>query len=437
VCQIVWKTAPVLLRKGVVVTESTARATETGRPAPLAGVRIVECSMLGPGAITTHLADLGADVIKVEPPTGDYVREMTWPIVDGVSLMHLHISRGKRSITLDLHTEEGRATFVELVRGADAVVEAMRPGGLERRGVGYEALREVNPALVFITISGYGMTGPYKDMPSHGVAYDTWAGLVNPGIDDEGFAYIPEHPSMGIHAGPLFGALGILAGVVRARATGEGCRMEIAQSDAAAAMDWYRSESWKAYERPQSEVTGNKSDGYERRAPGTAGMRHGVRYQIYASKDGYVLFQASEREFWKNFCEGVDRVDLFERWPGARIADHAPGNRELQAVLRDIFAARTTAEWIAFGDEHNTPIAPVNTPRTLADDPQFQNRLPFFSRDELGAEQLPSPIKLLGEELPVPAKAPTAGQHTDEILREVLGYDDARVAVLRKAGALG
>jgi crotonobetainyl-CoA:carnitine CoA-transferase CaiB-like acyl-CoA transferase len=437
VCQIVWKTAPVLLRKGVVVTESTARATETGRPAPLAGVRIVECSMLGPGAITTHLADLGADVIKVEPPTGDYVRDMTWPIVDGVSLMHLHISRGKRSITLDLRTEEGRATFVELVRGADAVVEAMRPGGLERRGVGYEALREVNPALVFITISGYGMTGPYKDMPSHGVAYDTWAGLVNPGIDDEGFAYIPEHPSMGIHAGPLFGALGILAGVVRARATGEGCRMEIAQSDAAAAMDWYRSESWKAYERPQSEVTGNKSDGYERRAPGTAGMRHGVRYQIYASKDGYVLFQASEREFWKNFCEGVDRVDLFERWPGARIADHAPGNRELQAVLRDIFAARTTAEWIAFGDEHNTPIAPVNTPRTLADDPQFQDRLPFLSRDELGAEQLPSPIKLLGEELPVPAKAPTVGQHTDEILREVLGYDDARVAALRKAGALG
>jgi crotonobetainyl-CoA:carnitine CoA-transferase CaiB-like acyl-CoA transferase len=437
VCQIVWKTAPVLLRKGVVVTESTARATETGRPAPLAGVRIVECSMLGPGAITTHLADLGADVIKVEPPTGDYVREMTWPIVDGVSLMHLHISRGKRSITLDLRTEEGRATFVDLVRGADAVVEAMRPGGLERRGVGYEALREVNPALVFITISGYGMTGPYKDMPSHGVAYDTWAGLVNPGIDDEGFAYIPEHPSMGIHAGPLFGALGILAGVVRARATGEGCRMEIAQSDAAAAMDWYRSESWKAYERPQSEVTGNKSDGYERRAPGTAGMRHGVRYQIYASKDGYVLFQASEREFWKNFCEGVDRVDLFERWPGARIADHAPGNRELQAVLRDIFAARTTAEWIAFGDEHNTPIAPVNTPRTLADDPQFQDRLPFLSRDELGAEQLPSPIKLLGEELPVPAKAPTVGQHTDEILRDVLGYDDARVAALRKAGALG
>ena len=158
--------------------------------------------MLGPGQVTTHLADVGADVIKVEPPSGDYVREMTWPIVEGVSLMHLHISRGKRSITLDLRTEEAQAVFLDLVAGADVVVEAMRPGGLERRGLGYEALRAVNPAVVFITISGYGMTGPYKDMPSHGLAYDTWAGLVVPEIDDDGLRPHPEHPSMGIHAGP-------------------------------------------------------------------------------------------------------------------------------------------------------------------------------------------------------------------------------------------
>jgi crotonobetainyl-CoA:carnitine CoA-transferase CaiB-like acyl-CoA transferase len=411
--------------------------SQRNAPPPLAGVRIIECSMLGPGAITTHLADLGADVIKIEPPAGDYVREMTWPIVEGVSLMHLHISRGKRSVTLDLRTEEARAVFLELVAGADVVVEAMRPGGLERRGLGYEALREVNPAIVFITISGYGMTGPYKDMPSHGLAYDTWAGLVVPEIDDEGFACIPEHPSMGIHAGPLFGALGILAGVIRARSTGEGCRMEIAQSDAAAAMDWYRSETWRAYERPEDEVTGNKSDNYERRAPGTAGMRHGVRYQIYESKDGFVLFQASEQAFWKNFCEGVDRMDMFERWPGSRIADHAPGNREMQTELREIFRGRTSAEWIAFGDEHNTPIAPVNTPQTLADDAQFRDRLPWYPQEALGAEQMPSPIKLLGEELPMPTKAPTVGQHTDEVLAAVLGYDEDKVAALRESGALG
>jgi crotonobetainyl-CoA:carnitine CoA-transferase CaiB-like acyl-CoA transferase len=119
------------------------------------------------------------------------------------------------------------------------------------------------------------------------------------------------------------------------------------------------------------------------------------------------------------------------------VADHAPGNRELQTVLRDIFRGRTTAEWVAFGDRHNTPIAPVNTPQTLADDPQFRHRLPFWPRDLLGAEQLPTPIKLLDEELPVPTKAPTVGQHTDEVLRDLLGYDDERVAALRRDGALG
>ena len=128
---------------------------------PLNGVRILECSMLGPAAITTALADLGADVLKIEPPQGDYVREMTWPIVEGMSLMHLHINRGKRSVVLDLRKPEAVDVFLDLAREADAVVEAMRPGGLERRGLGFERLQEVNPRIVFVTISGYGMTGPY------------------------------------------------------------------------------------------------------------------------------------------------------------------------------------------------------------------------------------------------------------------------------------
>jgi len=177
--------------------------------APLHGLRVIECSALGPAAITMPLVDLGAEVIKVEPPSGDYIREMTWPIVDGVSLMHLHLNRGKRSIVMDLRQPEDVSTFKQLVATADVVVEAMRPGGLARRGVGYDDLRTVNPKIVFCTISGYGMTGPYRNLPAHGVAFDTWAGIVTPQTDAEGFAYLPEHASMGIHAGPLFGALGI------------------------------------------------------------------------------------------------------------------------------------------------------------------------------------------------------------------------------------
>ncbi len=405
--------------------------------APLAGLRVIEVSLLGPGAVGTHLADMGADVIKVEPPSGDYIRQMTWPIIEGSSLLHWHIHRGKRSITLDLRTEEAQEIFRDLVRDADAVIEAMRPGALARRGLGFEDLVEINPRIVFCTISGYGMTGPYANLPSHGIAYDMWAGLVNVAHDEEGFPYIPEHASVGIHAGPLFGAFGVLAGVFRARETGRGSFLEIAQSDASAAMDWLRSETWKAYERPESEVTGNKADDYERRAPGTAGMQGGVRYQVYESADGHVLFMASEQEFWRNFCEGVGRMDMFEKWPGSKYGDHARGNTEMRRELVEIFRTRTTAEWVEWSGKVNTTIAPVNTPKTLADDPQFQDRLGFMDHETHGADMIPHPVKFVDGSVPDPTPAPTAGQHTDEILSDVLGYDADKVAALRAAGALG
>ncbi len=410
--------------------------TNAPRP-PLAGVRVIESSLLGPAAITTHLVDMGAEVIKVESPSGDYVREMTWPIIRGVSLLHLHINRGKKSLTLDLRKPEAVEVYLDLVRGADVVIEAMRPGSLARRGLGPERLIEVNPRVVFCNVSGYGMTGPYRDLPAHGIAFDTWAGIVNPASDEEGFCYLPEHASMGMHAGPLFGALGVLAAVIRARDTGRGCALEIGQSDAAAYMDWYRSETWLAYERPEDEVTGNKADGYERRAPGTAGMKEGVRYQVYESADGLVLFMASERAFWKNFCECVGRGDLFERWPGSKFADHARGNRELQRALREIFATKTSSEWIRLGEQENFPIAPVNSPRTIVNDPQFRDRFRLYSREKHGAEMLPFPVKFQGEVLPEPALAPTVGEHNEEVLMRVLGYDAQRIEKLREAGALG
>jgi crotonobetainyl-CoA:carnitine CoA-transferase CaiB-like acyl-CoA transferase len=256
--------------------------------------------------------------------------------------------------------------------------------------------------------------------------------------DDEGFTYIPEHVSIGIYAAPLVGALGILAAVIRARETGESAYIDLAQSDAAAAFDWYRSETWRAYERPESEVTGNKADDYERRAPGTAGMIEAVRYQVYETADGrHVLFMASEQAFWKNFCEAVGRVDLFERWPGSKFADHARGNRELRRELRDIFRTKTADEWLEFGGRVNTPIAPVNTPKTLFGDPQFADRFELLPAAEVGADQLFTPLHFVDETLPRPAKAPTVGQHTEDVLRSVLGYDDNRIEAARADGAFG
>src|SRR5436309_1009750 len=132
--------------------------------------------MLGPAEMGGLLADLGADVIKVEPPQGDYGRQMTWPIIKQAtgegdnSLLSLHINRGKKSIAIDLRKPEGVQIYLDLAKDADVVIEAMRPGSLAKRGLSYERLREINPRIVFCTISGYGATGPYKDYPSHGIA---------------------------------------------------------------------------------------------------------------------------------------------------------------------------------------------------------------------------------------------------------------------------
>lgn len=411
----------------------------------LQGVRVVDCSILGPGAIAGHLVDFGADVIKIEAPGGDYLRQTTWPVVhdsapDGTersnSLLHLHVNRGKRSVELDLKKPEAITVFEDLIRASDVVIEGMRPGFLDKRGFTFERLKELNPRVVVCSISGYGATGPYRNLPAHGIAFDAWSGVVQPMVDDQGFARIPNQVNVGITAGPAFAALAIVAALLRARTTGEPASIEIAQSDAAAYFDWYRIETERAYQRPQHEVSGNASDNYERRAPGLGGMWEGVRYQFYASADGHVLFMASEREFWRNFCEGVGRMDLFDRWPGATFADHARGNTELQDELRTIFSQRTTAQWAEFADQHNTTIAPANTPAALLDDPQFRQRMRWVGSDQLGTDQMLLPLHLAGEELPVPTRAPESGAHTVEVLSGLLGYSPELIEQLRSAGAI-
>jgi crotonobetainyl-CoA:carnitine CoA-transferase CaiB-like acyl-CoA transferase len=289
-----------------------------------------------------------------------------------------------------------------------------------------------------VTISGYGMTGPYRDLPSHGIAYDAWAGTVAPVPGPEGMPSIPDHTSIGITAGPIFGTTALLAGVLRARQTGEGCHLEVAQSDAAAAFDWLRIETSRAYQRPEDEVTGNPSDGYQRRPPGTGGMADAVRYQFYESSDGYLLFMASEQKFWRNFCTAVGRPDLFAAKPGERLADHARGDIGLRRELAGIFRAKTTDEWVRTGLEHDVPIGPVNTPASIGGDQQFTDRLPWQPASRLTADQLPFPVRVVGEEPPGAAtRAPDAGEHGEAILSEVLGYDAGRIAALRAVGALG
>jgi crotonobetainyl-CoA:carnitine CoA-transferase CaiB-like acyl-CoA transferase len=150
-----------------------------------------------------------------------------------------------------------------------------------------------------------------------------------------------------------------------------------------------------------------------------------------------VLFMASERQFWENFCAGVDRRDLFERWPGERYADHARGNEELRGELERIFAGRTTAQWVAFAGEVNTPICPVNDATSILSDPHFLHRFPWIPAERAGADLMPVPVAVDGEVLPDLPRAPTVGEHTAGILADVLGYRPDEIAELERSGAFG
>jgi crotonobetainyl-CoA:carnitine CoA-transferase CaiB-like acyl-CoA transferase len=393
----------------------------------LDGLRVVEVSLLAPNMLGMHLADLGADVIKVEEPgRGDYTRSVGAVRAGGLSFLHLRWNRGKRSVGVDLRSASGADVFRDLVRASEVVVEGLRAGALARRGLGYDALSEINPAVVFCSLSGFGQTGPYRDLATHGVAYDAYAGLAAPETTEGGFPTIPaRYSDIGTQAGALYAVTGVLAAVVHARATGEGTYLDVAQADAAVA--------WNA-----GRLDPLLSDAAGGREPGET-MHSAVRYQYYATADArHVLFQASERHFFERFCRVVGREDLLRGEAGAEFGEHARGDLELRRELSAIFATRTQAEWVQLFIEADVPGGPVHRVSELADDPQFRARTQLVEH----AHPEAGPLRLLGTpvhtaEPPAPVgPAPAPGEHTDEVLREVLGYDPGRVAALRRRGAV-
>lgn len=389
----------------------------------LDGLRVVEVALLAPNMLGMHLADLGADVLKVEEPgRGDYTRAVGTSRLGGVSMLHVRWNRGKRSVAIDLRHPEGAQVFRELAAVSDVVVEGLRAGALERRGLGYEVLAARNPALVFVSLSGFGQTGPYRDLATHGVAYDAYAGLAPPERTADGFPAIPRrYLDIGTQAGALYAAFGVLAAVLRARSTGEGTWLDVAQADAAVAFNAGRVDELLA----GAEIPAR--DG---------GMAESVRYQYYATADGRtILLQASERHFFERFCRALGRDDLLAGRAGAEFGEHARGDVALRRELAAIFATRTQAEWVRFFVEHDVPGAPVNRASDLVADPQFRARFARDGESSGGPRLVGSPV-FSREPGPGPRPAPALGEHTDAVLQEVLGYDARRIDALRRAGAV-
>ena len=399
----------------------------------LKGVRVVEVAQLGPSSLGGYLADMGAEVIKVEGRDGDPVRHAGSPAVgtpDGVSLLHLRWNRGKKSLGLNLKSVEGAALFLQLAAQSDVVIEGMRAGVLERLGLGYDALRALNPRLVFCSISGLGGSGPYHELGSHGPSFDAFGGLssLNP------YALSPEERQqtdwapIGMHAMGLNAALGTLAAIVRAQRTGEGALIEVTGAESSA--HWLP----EGVNSALNAALLHTRPGFLNSADKMAGW---PRLFAYETRDGKkVFFQGLFPKFWARLCDVVDRHDLAARYVGE--SDTGEVDEGVHDELKALFRSRDFDTWMTLFIEHDIPGGPANTPQSLIEDPHFLARENVYEmvHPGIGPIRLAStPVKTPGQPF-APAPAPAQWQHSEEILRDLLGVDAAEVARLREADAV-
>jgi len=412
-------------------------------PGLLDGIRVLEVAVLFNGDVLgQHLADLGADVVKIESPgRGDYLRDMLGQIGPHQSPAHLQVNRNKRSITLDVRGDAGREVFWRLLDTADVFVDGLLAGSCDRMGIGYEAQRQRKPAIIYCHCSGFGATGPYAAVPTHGQMMNALAGSISLATDDEGFVRVTPNEELmsgtsgggdGTAAAAVHAALRTAAALVRRDRTGMGAYLDAAGADAVIAQGWIGA----VYGWNEHRLT-------DRRGLRPAGTppQSSARYQYYATADErFVLFCAIEHKFWQRFCAEVGRPEL----TGEAAADGSPiefahGDGGLRHTLQAIFRSRTQAEWVQLAIAADIPIGPAHQGvGALRDDPHLASRQILLESDhpQAGAfTYVGSPVIVDGEPFRVRRPAPALGEHSRELLDE-LGYDADAIERLRTDGVV-
>ncbi|MFZ5351239.1 MAG: CaiB/BaiF CoA transferase family protein [Bacillota bacterium] len=389
---------------------------------PLEHIKVLDFTRVLAGPYCTMmLANMGAEIIKVErPDTGDDSRDFG-PFINGQSAYFISINRGKKSIAVDLKSKEGIELIKELVKKVDVVAENFRPGTMEKLGLGYDVLKEINPGLIYATMSGFGQSGPYSRRPAYDMIVQAMGGIMS----------ITGHPggepvrvgtSIGDITAGMFGAYGIVTALVDRGITGKGRMVDVAMFDGQLAI----LENAIARYTSMGEV------------PKPLGSRHPsiAPFGAFKTKDGYLIMACGNDSLWETFCNAVGREDLLEKEEFKTNALRTQNADMLKGYIDDILSDKKTAEWDDYLNKKGVPCSPINTVDKLFSDPQVEARKMLVEVEQPGAGKLKvagNPVKLTGLEEEIPKDpAPSIGEHTEAILSDFLGMNIEEINSLKE-----
>jgi CoA:oxalate CoA-transferase len=394
---------------------------------PLNGIRVIDLTqvLFGPFA-TMLLGDMGAEIIKIErPEIGDIARG-NGPVVNGVSTYFLSLNRNKKSVSLNLSTNPGVDVLFKLIKTADVLVENYKPGTMKKLGLDYETVRKINPGIIYVSGSGFGQYGPYAGKPAYDVVVQAMGGAMSI-TGEEGGPPVRSGVSYGDIAAGLFLCIATLAALEERHKSGQGQYVDISMLDCQVTVQE------NAFVRYLN--TGE--------IPRALGTRHPVMtpFQAFPTQDGYiaVALRGGVNDQWPLFCAAIDRVDIID---DTRFTDgwaRTQNYKELEPILNAVMKTRTTQKWMEELEKAGIPCGPVNNIAQVASDPQIAARdmIATVRHPEAGEfKVVNSPFKFSRTPCKVERISPELGEHTEDVLRELLGMTPKEISRLKDAGAI-
>ncbi len=399
--------------------------TEQTANLPLAGVKVLDYSQIMAGPFCSMLlADMGADVIKIEKPGGDDSRRMGPPFIGDEAAAFLAINRNKRGMMLDLKVEAAREALRRMVAEADVVLQNFRLGTLERFGLGYDDVRPLNPALIYCHITGFGATGPYRERGGFDLVAQGMSGLMAATGHPDTPPVKVGVPITDLNAG-FYGAYGILCAYIHRLKTGQGQFVDTSLLEGGMA--------YSVWESAMFFATGESAN------PLGSAHRLSAPYQAFHTADGYLNIGAANQANWERLCDAIERRDLLQDPRFATNSDRMANLQELVKTLNETFSQHPTAHWLALLERAAVPSGPIYNSAQVYDDPHVQARDMDVGTDHPTVGRVRNigiPVKLSESPGAIRRAAPTLGQHTDEVLDE-FSFGKAEIEKLRASGALG